>query len=186
MRSSIMLSRLVASGLFASLVGTGGYAVADPKDNRLCIEETAPIGAPLSGGYAEFTVTDQRLGRAQVYGTACFKNPLLGDAEECFPEDGAMVIDLPTNLVHISLVASALATVPAANSFLGFAQQSLTLDTTTLVGTYRNLGFLVSGGVPSQNYFDGTAKGVACKTRPILERRRQRGMSRFIDALDSK
>lgn len=185
MRSTIRLKRLIASGLLVSFAGTGSYAIAGPIDNRLCIEETAPVGAPLSGGYAELTVTDERLGKAQVYGRACFKNPLLGNKEECFAVDGAMVVDPAwSNQVHISLAASALASVPAASAFLGFAQQSLTLDAATLTGTYRNLGSLVQAGTPSESYFEGAAQGIACPKRPVADEKREQRMKNFIRKLD--
>ena len=181
MRSTLPPSRLIASGVLAALAGTGQYALAGPADNRLCIEETAPVGAPLSGGYADLYVSDQRLGSAQVYGRACFKNPALGNREECFAVDGAMVVDPAwSNQVQISLAASALASVPAAATYLGFAQQSLTLDASTLTGTYRNLGSLVQAGIPTESYFEGTAKGIACPKRPVQDEKRERRMSNFI------
>ena len=181
MRSTLPRSRLIASGVLAALAGPGHYALAGPADNRLCIEETAPVGAPLSGGYADLYVSDQRLGSAQVYGRACFKNPALGNREECFAVDGAMVVDPAwSNQVQISLAASALASVPAAATYLGFAQQSLTLDASTLTGTYRNLGSLVQAGIPTESYFEGTAKGIACPKRPVEDEKRERRMSNFI------
>ena len=172
--------------LLIGLAGLFDTAVAAVPDNRLCIEETAPPGSPLTGGYAELSVIDQRLGRAQVYGTACFQNPLLGNAEQCFPVDGAMVATVATNSVSMSLAAAALATVPGSAAFYGFAQQYLELDATTLVGMHRTNGFVVQGGEPSGNYIEGTAHGVRCVKRPRVELERQRLMSRFVKNLDAQ
>lgn len=184
MRPIAQLCNLITLSLLGPVAGAAEAALASIPDNRFCVEESAPPGSPLSGGYAELTVTDERLGRAQVYGSACFQNPLLGNQLQCFPVHGAMISDLATNSVQMSLAASALASAPPGSPFFGFAQQYLVLDATTLTGTHRTNGAVVQDGISTSSYIEGTARGIRCTIRLIADRRREILMDRFLFNLD--